>query len=444
MQKLLNAVEKNRKLMADATDYIWKNPETGYKEYKTSKYLEEKFVALGYELVKPEEIPGFYTILDTEKPGPTILILGELDSIICSTHPEADKLTGAVHSCGHHIQSSTLLGIAGALKEEGATDELCGKIKLCAVPAEELLEIEFRENLMKEGKIKYFGGKPEFMSRGYFDDVDIAFMVHATPNASSSTSLGSVGCIAKRVIYKGYASHAGGSPQNGKNALYAATCGINACNAIREVFEEKDVIRFHPIITNGGAMVNAIPERAVIETYIRGKTFDGILKVNKRINQALIGAALSLDNNIEIIDKPGYAPLNNDKNMIKLATESFLTANPDLPFENRQVFGSGSTDMGDLSCVMPVIHPHVGGSIGTSHGNNYFTPNAEQMCVHSARWQVVMLYNLLKDNGAKAKQIKAEYMPRFESIKAYLDFMNSLENDGDRIVYADGKAEIRI
>ena len=444
MQKLLDAVEKQRSIMAAAADYIWKNPETGYKEVKTSKYLAEQFEKLGYKLTYADGITGFCTVVDTGKPGPTILILGELDSIICPSHPDSDKVTGAVHSCGHHIQTSTLLGIAGALKEDGVLSDLCGKIKLCAVPAEELLEIEFRTNLMKQGKIKYFGGKPEFMSRGYFDDVDIAFMVHATPNAKSSTSLGSVGCIAKRVIYKGFASHAGGSPQKGKNALYAATCGINACNAIREVFEEKDVIRFHPIITNGGAMVNAIPERAVIETYIRGKTFDGILKVNKRINQALIGAALSLDNNIEIVDKPGYAPNINDKNMIELATESFRTANPDLPFENREVFGSGSTDMGDLSCVMPIIHPYIAGSVGTSHGSDYFTPNAEQQCVHSARWQVVMLYNLLKDGGAKAKQFKADYKPQFESIKAYLDFMDSLESDGARITYTDGKAEIRI
>ncbi len=442
MQKLLNAVEKQRSLMAAAADYIWKNPETGYKEFKTNKYLAEQFENLGYKLTYADGITGFYTVVDTGKPGPTILVLGELDSIICPTHPDADKTTGAVHSCGHHIQTSTLLGIAGALKEDGVLDELCGKIKLCAVPAEELLEIEYRTNLMKQGKIKYFGGKPEFMSRGYFDDVDIAFMIHATSNAKSSTSLGSVGCIAKRIIYKGVASHAGGSPQKGKNAFYAATCGINACNALRETFEENDLIRFHPIMTHGGAMVNAIPERAVIETYIRGKTFDGISKINKRINQALIGAALSLDNNIEIVDKPGYAPNINDKNMIELATESFRTANPDLPFENREVFGSGSTDMGDLSCVMPVIHPHIAGSVGTSHGSDYFTPNAEQMCVNSARWQVVMLYNLLKDNAERAKRIKAEHKPLFESIQAYLDFMNSLDRSGDRIIYTEKKAEI--
>ena len=318
--------------MVDAADYIWKNAETGYKEYKTTAYLKEQYEKLGYTLVMADGITGFYTVIDTGRPGPTLLILGELDSIICPSHPDADKTTGAVHSCGHHIQSATLLGIAAALKEEGALDGLSGKIKLCAVPAEELLEIEFRSNLMKEGKIKYFGGKPEFMSRGYFDDVDLAFMVHTSPERGSYCDLGAVGCIAKRIIYKGFAAHAGGYPHLGKNAFYAATCGINACNALRETFEEKDLIRFHPIMTHGGSMVNAIPERAEMETYIRGSSFDGIVKINKRINQALVGAALSLDNNVEIIDKPGYAPHLNDKTLRELSKKAFEIANPDMVF----------------------------------------------------------------------------------------------------------------
>ena len=444
MKKLLKAIESNKQLMVDAADYIWKNAETGYKEYKTTAYLKEQYEKLGYTLTMADGITGFYTVIDTNRPGPTLLILGELDSIICPSHPDANKTTGAVHSCGHHIQSATLLGIASALKEEGALDNLSGKIKLCAVPAEELLEIEFRSNLMKEGKIKYFGGKPEFMSRGYFDDVDLAFMVHTCNEKESYCHLGYVGCIAKRIIYKGFASHAGGSPHLGKNAFYAATCGINACNAIRETFEEKDLIRFHPIMTQGGAMVNAVPERAELETYVRGKTFDGIVKINKRLNQALIGAALSLDNNVEIIDKPGYAPLYNDKNLMALSEKAFNLANPDMPYALVDKTETGSSDMGDLSAVIPVLHPYINGGIGTEHGNDFYIENPEKTLLANAKWQLVMLYELLKDGGKLAKEIKKEYKPTFPSIKAYLEFMDSLESSGDRITYSKGKAEARI
>ncbi len=129
MQKLLNAVDKYRKLILDSERYIWNNPETGYKEVKTSKYMQETFEDLGYDLTLAGDIPGFYTVVDTGRPGPTVLIMGELDSIICPQHPECDRETGAVHSCGHNAQCAALVGIVAALKEPGVLDDLCGRIE---------------------------------------------------------------------------------------------------------------------------------------------------------------------------------------------------------------------------------------------------------------------------------------------------------------------------
>jgi len=139
MQNLLNAVDKYRDLILEAERYIWKHPETGYREEKTSQYMKDVFTKLGYELECPENLTGFITRIDTGRPGPELLILGELDSIICPNHPEADPGTGAVHSCGHNAQCAALIGVAAALKEPGALDGLSGRIRLCAVPAEELL-----------------------------------------------------------------------------------------------------------------------------------------------------------------------------------------------------------------------------------------------------------------------------------------------------------------
>ena len=130
---------------------------------------------------------------------------------------------------------------------------------------------------------------------------------------------GAVGCITKSIIYKGKAAHAGGSPWLGCNALYSATLGINAINAIRETFKEPDYIRVHPIITHGGDMVNAIPEEVRLESYVRGATFEAIDSANKKVNQALIGGALSLGANIEIVDTPGYSPLINNEEMLNIS-----------------------------------------------------------------------------------------------------------------------------
>lgn len=442
VERISAAVDKHRQLILDAERYIWQNPETGYKEVKTSKYLAEKFEALGYKLTYAEGITGFYTVIDTGRDGPEVLILGELDSVICPAHPESDPVTGAVHACGHNAQTASLLGIAAALTEEGMLDSLCGRIRLCAVPAEELLEIEYRKKLRAEGKIKYLGGKSEFLSRGYFDGVDLAFMVHT----AGGFSVGSdhVGCIAKSIIYKGKAAHAGGNPSGGINALYAASCGLQAANSLRETFREVDMIRFHPIITHGGDMVNAIPETVQIESYVRGSSFEAIARENKKINRALIGAALSIGANIEIVDMPGYSPLFNDREMKKVAAEAMKQIDPEMELPIDTPWSTGSTDMGDLSCVMPVVHPYAAGARGTDHGNDYYIVDPEAACVKNAKWQIIMLTLLLQNGGERAKRIVEGYKPAFLSAKEFLDYQDSLNDSGNRIEYKDGEAVVRL
>ena len=443
MQKRINAVEKHRQLILDAERYIWQNPETGYKEFKTSKYMAEAFERLGYKLNYAEGITGFTTVIDTGREGPEVLVLGELDSVICPNHPECDPQTGAVHACGHNAHCAALLGVAAALTEPGVLEGLSGRIRLCAVPAEELLEIEYRKGLREQGVIKYFGGKGEFLYRGYFDGVDLAFMVHTS--AQYGVLSGSVGCLAKQIVYKGKAAHAGGAPWMGNNALYAANCGINAVNAIRETFKDSDTIRFHPIITHGGSMVNAIPETARMESYVRGKTFQAIESANKRVNRALTGAALSLGCNVEIMDMPGYAPHVNDKNMMTLCRDAAAVVMPELEFPVSENFTTGSTDMGDLSCVMPVVHPYAGGKTGTDHGADYYIADPEAACVQNAKWQVVMLAMLLENGAARAKQIVAEHKPLFASKEEFFAYVDSLAGNGERIVYnEDGTATVRL
>jgi metal-dependent amidase/aminoacylase/carboxypeptidase family protein len=335
------------------------------------------------------------------------------------------------------------LGIAAALKEDGVCDGLSGKIRLCAVPAEELLEIEYRSELKAKGIIKYFGGKSEFLYRGLFDGVDIAFMVHT--GSRFLIRAGSVGCVSKRIIYKGKAAHAGGAPEAGINALYAASCGLQAVNSIRETFVDEEFIRVHPIMTSGGFMVNAIPDTATLESYVRGKTYEAILRENKKVNRAFVGAALSLGANVEIIDTPGYAPLNNDYNMMLLAKDAIELALPDTKYafmENG--FSKGSTDMGDLSCIMPVVHPYAGGYIGTGHGSDFYITDPKAACVDSARWQLAMLKLLLEDNAKRAKNIIAEFKPLFASKEDYLNYVDKICCSGDRIEYSEEGASVKL
>ena len=192
-------------------------------------------------------------------------------------------------------------------------------------------------------------------------------------------------------------------------------------------------------------MVNAIPETVTLESYVRGKTYEGIIEANKKVNQALCGAALSLGNNIEIVDIPGYSPLVNDKNMIELCREAAARSIPQYPFTESGAYSSGSTDMGDLSAIMPVVHPYAGGSEGKSHGNDYRIANVDAACVDNAKWQLCMLHMLLENNAERAYKVIEEYTPRFASKDEFLAFMDGLNMSGDRIAYnEDGTATVKL
>lgn len=443
MKELLDYVDKYKNMIFEAERYIWAHPETGYREVNTSAYMAEKFKELGYNnLVMAGNIPGFYTVVDTGKEGPEVLVLAEMDSLVCPNHPESDPKTGYVHACGHHAQCAAMLGIAAALRNEYILSRLCGRVRLCVVPAEELIEIEYRNELKKQGIIKYFGGKGEFLYRGYFDGVDIALMVHTAEGAGAQQ--GAIGCVAKKIKYKGVSAHAGGSPHAGINALYAATQGLNAANALRETFQEDDLIRFHPIITHGGDAVNAIPESVTIESFVRGATFEAIMRENKKINRALCGAAVSMGANVEIEDFPGYAPLKNDVGMLELTKDAAKVAMPEIDYHVGNSVSRGSTDMGELCGLMPVVHPYSAGASGRLHGDNFQISNPYNACVASAKWQLAMVILLLENGGERAKKIKSSYKSLFSSKEEYFSYIEGLNSCGDKIIYnSDGSITVK-
>ena len=438
MERNFAFVEKHRKLMFDALEYIWKNPETGYKEWKTHGYLVREFEALGYELTLAGNIPGFTALIDTGRPGPTVAVFGELDSLICETHPEADSETGAVHACGHCAQCAALLGLAAALKEDGALDGLCGKILLVAVPAEELIEVEFREELRRNGIIRYMGGKPEFMYRGLLDGVDMAFMIHTASGNGvfSGITGGSNGCIAKSVCFEGVASHAGGAPHRGVNALYAANLAMNAINALRETFEDGDHIRVHPIITFGGDAVNAIPETVKLECYVRGAKMEKIVAANRKINRAVSASAAALGANVRLKDVPGYWPRRYSVLGCRAIEEAFGSVMSDVRIGSE--WDGSCSDMGDVGAVMPALHPYVSGATGKDHGNDYRISDPETACVSSAKLQYALLGLLLSDGAKRAREIVEDYKPEFATMKEYFDYVDRVNIDCRAVTYGEG------
>lgn len=443
--KLINAaVDKHHDEILAAERYIWAHPETGYREWQTTAYLENIFEKAGYALTKAGNIPGFYTDIDTGKPGPKVLVLCELDGLYVPNHFAA--VDGNAHACGHHAQCAAMVGIALALKEKGVTDTMSGSIRLCAVPAEEEIQADFREELRKAGTIRYYGGKDEFLYRGYFDGADMAFMFHTGPGMKNlfDVHAGCNGNIQKRFAYHGVASHAGGSPQNGVNALYAATLSLNAINALRETFADYDHVRVHPIVTAGGDSVSVIPSSATLETLIRGKSLSVIGKTNNKVNRAIASGALAMGATVTVTDRTGAAPLSNSRELREVMANALGELTDRSEIHVTENWGGASTDMGDLSQVMPVIHPYVAGACGKSHGDDYRISDPEKACVLSAKAQIAVLTALLENNAREAIRVKENYVAPFPTKEAFFAEWDKYVSDTELVEYGKTETIVRV
>lgn len=440
---LLQCVEKHRQRIFDAERRIFHTPEPGFREWKTAGYLAEQFRELGYTLTEAGNVPGFYADLDTGRPGPRVLVMGEMDALPCGSHPDA--VEGIAHACGHNAQSAGLLGVAAALKEPGALEGLSGSIRLMAVPAEELVQLEFREELRRKGIIRFYSGKAEFMSRGYMGDVDMAVLIHTRDLKDKDffARRGSNGFVRKEVIYRGVAAHAASAPEDGINALYAATLGLQAVNALRETFREDQKIRVHGIITHGGSASNVIPDEVRLELAVRGAEVETIRSVAKRVDRALVGAAVSLGAQIEIRNRPGYTPLYNDPAFLAVFKEcAEVISGPEKVNIDRGNWSTGSTDMGDMCAVMPTIQPYATGAVGKGHGADYQIASPEKACVNSAKAEVLLLDALLKEEAKKAKEILAGFRAPFTQ-EEYIAYLDSCFVESQPIVYGqDGSIRL--
>ena len=285
------------------------------------------------------------------------------------------------------------------------------------------------------------GGKVEFLHRGYYDGVDLALMVHSGNLGDKydfSCGQGNNGCMAKVITYKGKSSHAGGAPHEGINAQYAAMLGLQACNDLRETLQEKDTIRFHPIMKGVNCAVNIIPDEMVIESYVRGSNIEAMKRENKKFNRALAGASAAIGCELHIDDKPGYSPEIHDVAYMQLVEEvcKDLAGADRVNFEYDS-WSTGSSDFGDLTCVMPGIQFTSAGASGTAHGINYYLTDPERLLINSIKAQLLVADKLLKDDAAKAKEIVANYKAPYASIPEYLDAIGDFILDRDVVEYEE-------
>ena len=402
-QRVYAAIDRRGEQIIRIGEQIRKHPELGFKEVKTARLVEDTLGSLG---LKPQtglamtgvraDVPG------RAGDGPSFALLGELDALVVAGHPEGDPATGAA-------------------------EHLNGRVVFFAVPAEEYGDIEWRVAQARAGKLEFLGGKPELLRLGHFDDVDLSMMIHMTSrpeDGKAGVPASNNGCIVKTIRYVGKAAHAGGAPHMGVNALYAAQIGLAAVNAIRETFRDEDTIRVHPIITHGGSQVNVIPGEVRLETYVRGRSVEAILDAQKKVDRAFKAGALALGAKVEIETLPGYMPMTCDATMTRYFKDTAVDL---VGAEAYREIGhrTGSTDMGDLSMVMPVLHPYIGGATGSGHGADYRIVDSGLAYVTQAKALAAMAVDMLADGASGARQVLGAARPPMTR-EQYLAFQRGL------------------
>lgn len=429
-QRALKAIEDNSEQLINIGNKLYSMPEVGFKEYKTSAFVKKILQDNGLNVEDSIALTGLKAVALGKNHKANVAVIGELDSLIMPNHTGANYDTGAFHACGHHAQLTTIIGVAIGLIKTNIINELDGDLTFFAVPAEEVIELDFRRNLQSQGKLRFLGGKQEFISLGYFDNVDITLCSHILGNREDSYfAYGQSynGMLHKLVSFIGKSSHAGLVPDMGINALHAAVCAINNINAIRESFCDMEHVRIHYIITKGGDSPNIVPDDVCMEFGIRAVTAEMMMEANRRVNRALRAGAEALGAKVQIHDIGAYLPLHQDKLLGDLygKNAAFVAGEENV----EDLFGvhrGSSSDAGDIASLCPVLHPYFGGAIGTPHTDAFEITNDYVAYVTAAKAAALTVIDLLCNDAKKAVEIRENYKPTFKNKEQYLSYYDCL------------------
>lgn len=424
-ENILNTIDLVKNRMIDLSEEVFKNPELGFKEFETNKAICKILDEYNLSYKSDIAITGIKSTIESKKEGPHIALLCEMDSVPSTEHTYLGKKDNCAHSCGHYAQIGVMLGTYIALKEAKVLDELGGKISFIATPAEEYCDFDYREKLVKENKLSYMSGKQEMIKLKAFNDIDLVLSCHSMPpsyNYLSEVNSSLNGFLGKKIIFKGVSTHAGFNPCDGINALNAANVALNAISYLRETFKEEDAIRVHYVITEGGAGVNSVPDKVVIDMYIRARTLDAIKDVDAKVDRALRGGALAIGAGVEIINTGGYLPLLQDDKLTEIVKDNILKyIEEDKILKDCHSFASG--DIGDLSYLLPTVQIGISGFTGRIHGNDFRTDDEYLAYELPIKLFAETVIDLLKNDAKKANEILSNYKPRL-TFDQYIKLLN--------------------
>jgi len=368
-KQVVSTVDNQAPKLTDISDKIWAHAEIAFQETESHKLLADYAEANGFTVERGvAEIPtAFVATYGSGKP--VIGILGEFDALPGLSQkavPNKDPLKEGEpgHGCGHNLFGTASLGAAIAIKELIEQGKLKGTIKFFGTPAEE----------------KFFG-KLWMIRAGLFKDVDVCMDWHPGPETKAAVQTG-LALVDFTVEFKGQAAHASADPWNGRSASDALELYTTGINYYRE--HVKPTVRIHYHIQDGGQVVNVVPDYARLWVRVRDVKREGLNEVYERVKKMAEGAAIManvdyevklvsgiyevlvnrtgagyLQKNLEFLGPLTYTP--EETSFAKKIQEA--TGKPQVGLhskvepleETKENAGGGSTDVGDVSWVVPVI-----------------------------------------------------------------------------------------
>ena len=322
-EQVLSAIERNEAMVRELSTWLFEHPEIGLEERESAKKLCEVLREQGFEV--EEGLAGMETAFRATKKngdGPRVAFIAEYDA-----------LPGAGHACGHHLISA--MTVAAALGAAQALPDTGGEVSVIGTPSEETGH-----------------GKPYLVDHGVFEGYDAALMAHPASCTVLTGEWIAIGGI--DFHFTGRPAHAGATPYEGVNALDAVVVFYSAVNALRQ--QLKDGTRVHGIILEAGSAANIIPDSGRVRMEFRAKEQDYFDEVVAKVVNCAKGAALATGCQLEYHH---YEPTCQGVKHNRTLVEQFRQELETFGVEDEGAALIGSTDMGNVSQVIPSIHPTV-------------------------------------------------------------------------------------
>ena len=322
---VVGEIDAHRQQLSELSLKIHANPEIAFQEVKSATWLTEYLKENGFSI--EQGICGLATAFRASygQGKPAIAILAEYDAL--------PKLG---HACGHNIIATSAVGAGIAAKL--AVDRFGGTVLVIGTPGEEME-----------------GGKVFMIDRGAFDGVDVAMMMH--PGVRNTATIRGLACQSLGVEFFGKPAHAAARPAEGINALEAMIQSYTAINSLRQHI--KSSARIHGIITDGGEAANVVPAHSAGYFIVRAEDDDYLDELKQKVINCFTGAAMASGARLEYKwGEVRYSSLRNNLTLAQLFRRNIQSLGRKMPLSDPRV-SFGSTDMGNVSQLVPGIHPMI-------------------------------------------------------------------------------------